>query len=61
MKKPDIEPVAPKRQPHHTDRSGCVVCGQYQPELTESAGEARWHKECGAARPDVIRKVKARA
>lgn len=41
-------------------QTGCVVCGQAG-ELSGSAGHARWHAACEAARPDVIRKVKARA
>lgn len=56
-------PAAPKKEraPHPTDVSGCVVCGMYDGDLSETAGQARWHKACGEARPDVIRKVKARA
>ena len=49
---PKAEPMPP---------TGCVVCGATDDKLTETAGHARWHAECGAARPDVIRKVKARA
>lgn len=40
--------------------TGCVICGQYG-NLTGSAGNARWHAACEAARPDLIRKAKARA
>ncbi len=50
---PDIKPAMPQ--------TGCVVCGQYTGALTETAGNARWHESCGQRRPDVIRKVKARA
>jgi hypothetical protein len=64
-KKPEAEvtslAVAPKRRPHYTDRSGCVVCGQYEPELTGGAGEARWHEACAATHPHVIAKVTKRA
>lgn len=61
MSKPDIKPARPARPPHPTDVSGCVVCGSYEGELAGSAGDARWHAKCETARPDVIRKVKARA
>jgi hypothetical protein len=40
--------------------SVCSVCGQGE-NLTGSAGVARWHAACEAARPDVIAKVRARA
>lgn len=58
--KTDIVPVA-KKQPHPTDVSGCVVCGSYEGELSETAGEARWHKACGERHPAVVAKVKSRA
>jgi hypothetical protein len=61
MKKVDISPPEPKKEPHYSDRSGCSVCGLYDDPLSESAGEARWHKECESAHPEVIAKVKARA
>lgn len=47
--------------PGPKQQSGCVVCGSYEGELSEKAGDARWHKACGSAQPNVIRKVKARA
>lgn len=42
-------------------QTGCVVCGSYEGALTGLAGHARWHAECEGNRPDVIRKVRARA
>ena len=41
--------------------TGCVVCGLYDGELSQSAGHARWHSACEANRTDVIAKVRARA
>ena len=64
MKKPedtDIKPAAKARAPHPTDVTGCVICGQYTGELSESAGIAKWHKACGESHPAVVAKVKARA
>jgi hypothetical protein len=54
--KPDISQVASEEP-----LTGCVVCGLYSGDLPETAGKARWHKACGESRPDVIKKVKARA
>lgn len=56
MAKHDIEPKVSPMPP-----TGCVVCGSYDklPKTTDPA--PRWHAECEAARPDVIRKAKARA
>ena len=59
MKHAEDKHEAPKSEP--MPKTGCVVCGSYDGELSESAGNARWHKFCGDARPDVIKKVKARA
>lgn len=56
--KPDISP-APKVEP--MPQTGCVVCGSYAGEFPGSVGNARWHAACGAARPDLIAKAKARA
>lgn len=65
MKKVDKEPVvevAPAvAEPAPVVVSGCVVCGGLGGTFTEVAGAARAHAECAASRPDVIRKVKARA
>ena len=41
--------------------SGCVVCGGTRGSFVEVVGAARAHSECASSRPDVIRKVKARA
>ena len=46
--------------------TGCVVCGVSDDKLpaaptTKAGAGPRWHAECETARPDVIRKVKARA
>lgn len=53
------------RVPHETDRSGCVVCGQYgavvESGIATTGDSPRWHEACAQARPDVIAKVKARA
>lgn len=58
----DIEPKVRTAVPVAAEPlTGCVVCGSYEGKLSETAGKARWHAECGAARPDVIAKVKARA
>ena len=51
-KVPDSEPMP---------QTGCVICGSYEGEMPETAGHARWHVECGARRPDVVARVKARA
>lgn len=62
MEKKEKEHAPAKtRAPHPTDVTGCVICGQYTGELSESAGLARWHKACGTARPDLVAKAKARA
>ena len=56
------EKIAPKEtKPEPMPQTGCVVCGSYSGTFTGSAGNARWHAECETARPDAIRKVKARA
>ena len=49
---PPSEPMPP---------TGCVICGSFEGKLDQAAGHARWHAECGAAHPDVIARVKARA
>jgi hypothetical protein len=57
----DITPkAAPKPLPMTSTNSPCVVCGSWE-GLEEPKGQARWHKACEEARPDVIAKVKARA
>jgi hypothetical protein len=59
----DIAPKAvakAKEPPVTSTNSPCVVCGGWD-GLEEPRGQARWHKACEAARPDVIAKVKARA
>jgi hypothetical protein len=61
MHKHEQKEAAPKRPPHPTDVSGCIVCGQYTGELSGTAGAARWHKSCGESHPAVIAKVKSRA
>ena len=55
---PKSEPIVAVVEP--MPATGCVICGQYG-NLTGSAGNAQWHAACGEARPDLIRKVKARA
>jgi hypothetical protein len=60
--KEDITPIsklAPVVEPE--PKTGCVVCGSYEGELSGVAGHARWHAACEASRPDVIAKVRARA
>lgn len=59
MAKAEKEHAPPPADP--MPATGCVVCGSYEGKLTETAGHARWHAECEANRPDVIRKVRARA
>lgn len=54
--KPDISPKVPEP----VQESGCVVCGAYG-NLEQLTANARVHKACADARPDVIAKVKARA
>jgi hypothetical protein len=51
----------PEPKPEAMQQSGCVVCGMYTGALTAVTDHARAHEECSASRPDVIRKVKARA
>lgn len=62
--KPKSEPkvdISPKAAPKAEPQTGCVVCGLYSGTFTGAAGNARWHSECEGNRPDVIRKVRARA
>jgi len=49
---PPVEPMP---------QTGCVICGQYTGKFAQVTANARAHEECAASRPDLIRKVKARA
>jgi hypothetical protein len=40
--------------------TGCIVCGQYTGTFVDVTANARIHEACAAARPDIVRKAKAR-
>ncbi len=60
-KENDAVPHEAKEEPKVAGRPICSVCGNYDGEMTGSAGDARWHAACEASHPHVIAKVKARA
>jgi len=41
--------------------TGCFICGSYEGEFVPVTADARVHESCGAARPDLVARVKARA
>lgn len=70
MAKDEKTSAPPKSEP--MPPTGCVVCGQFgigvlggvlpsAPVDKDGNAGPRWHAECENDRPDVIRKVKARA
>jgi hypothetical protein len=59
--KDEKKAAPPVAAPEPMPQTGCVVCGSYAGKFVEVTAHARAHEECSAARPDVIRKVKARA
>src|SRR6476660_8214509 len=54
-----VEPAPAAVEP--MPQTGCVICGSYEGEMPETVGHARWHVACGAQRPDLVAKAKARA